>query len=506
MEYKYLAEWVRQSPRKRDNSLYVEDICRWENQVFIFFSHKNEYLHINLEGNPYLFFADRKLLEKCLCTRLKGFYSHIKGAAINDISLKTDDRVISIHCRKKNMYGEIENMVLIAEMIPRNTNLILAKEDSGGSGKNKSGNLYVIDCLRAVSFTDSSRRAVLPGQKYEYPPVSGFSLTSSDVQYPLSVDSGGKIVASKLIKAGADNGFNDMDSLFGYLFFDVYLTKRGKQFKQSTIKQLRNQIRKLERKKFKLKKELEEYQDADLYKIKAELIKYNLNKIRPGMEKIKLTNYYQNPPSDIEVELIPEKSALQNMHHYFKKYRKSISGREMKQQQLVRTDDDIDHTERRITDIEDTDYSADALFSFSSQKSGKSKAQPAANRYKKIRVGADWEIFVGRTAKENDELTCKMAKPNDWWFHSRIYQGSHIILRNYAQKQVTDELVLICCRLAAYYSKAKHSSNVPVDYTQVRYVTKPHKSPPGFVIYKHQKTVFVNPLSFREVSAVINSS
>lgn len=505
MEHKYLAEWTRKSARKHAKSLYIHDICRWENQIFIFFARTGKYLHINLEGNPYLFFACKQLIEKFPYSRINGFYYHIKGAEVKDIELKSDDRVVSVYCQKKDIYGEIQNLILVAEVIPRNTNLILVKDATDNPDANSAANRTVIDCLRAVSFNDSSQRAVLPSQEYKYPTVSGFTLTDSEVEYPLAIDKQGRIITVKQINDYPDQIYNDTNPLFQSLFYDFYLNKRANQIKKTKLKELRNKIRKLQKKKVKLAKELEDYLEADRYKIKAELIKFNLNKIKPGMDKVELINYYQNPPSEIEVELLTDKSPLQNMNYYFKKYRKSLSGREMKQQQIVQTENDIDHAERHIFDVENTDYPPELIFSMSEKKNRKSKTEQSATRYKKIRVDADWEIFVGRTAKENDELTCKMAKPNDWWFHSRIYQGSHIILRNYAKKEVSENLILLCCRLAAYNSKAKHSSNVPVDYTQVRYVTKPHKSPPGFVIYKNQKTVFVNPLSFREVSLIINS-
>jgi len=91
-----------------------------------------------------------------------------------------------------------------------------------------------------------------------------------------------------------------------------------------------------------------------------------------------------------------------------------------------------------------------------------------------------------------------LAKPDDWWFHTRIYRGTHIILRNYKRKELPETLKILCCRLAAYFSKAKKSSNIPVDYTQIRYVRKPRGSVAGYVTYKNQKTLYVDPLSMRE--------
>ncbi len=113
-------------------------------------------------------------------------------------------------------------------------------------------------------------------------------------------------------------------------------------------------------------------------------------------------------------------------------------------------------------------------------------------------AGKEWKIHSGRTRKENDELTTKFANSDDWFFHSRIYHGSHIIVRNPDKSEnLPREVKIFAAKIAAYFSKAKHSTNVPVDFTKVKYVSKPRKSPPGFVTYKHQKTLFVKPLNPR---------
>ena len=135
------------------------------------------------------------------------------------------------------------------------------------------------------------------------------------------------------------------------------------------------------------------------------------------------------------------------------------------------------------------------------QKKKKFKAQSG---YKKLIIDENWKIYIGRTSKENDQLTTRIAKPHDWWFHTRIFRGTHVILRNLNKKELPDNLKHLCCRLAAYYSKAKKSSNVPVDYTQIRYVRKPHGSAVGYVTYTNQKTLFVDPISMRDAAKVIN--
>ena len=104
----------------------------------------------------------------------------------------------------------------------------------------------------------------------------------------------------------------------------------------------------------------------------------------------------------------------------------------------------------------------------------------------------NYTLLVGKNNLQNDYLTTKLAKSNDIWFHTKDIHGSHAILQTKGETPPID-IIIRCAQIAAYYSKAKLSSNVPVDYTFVKYVKKPSGSKPGFVIYTHNKTVNVTP-------------
>ena len=103
-------------------------------------------------------------------------------------------------------------------------------------------------------------------------------------------------------------------------------------------------------------------------------------------------------------------------------------------------------------------------------------------------------IYVGKNNKQNDFLTCKLARNNDMWFHTKDIHGSHVVLKlDKSIKKVPDSIIYRCATIAAYYSKAKMSQNVPVDYTYIKYVKKPNGAKPGMVIYTDNKTLYVNP-------------
>jgi len=113
------------------------------------------------------------------------------------------------------------------------------------------------------------------------------------------------------------------------------------------------------------------------------------------------------------------------------------------------------------------------------------------DNYMKLKVD-DYDVFIGKNNKQNDYLTLKVAKDNDYWFHTKDIHGSHLILKCNGQMP-KEETIIRCAELASYYSKAKFSSNVPVDYTLAKYVKKPKGTPPGYVIFTNNKTVYVNP-------------
>ena len=103
-----------------------------------------------------------------------------------------------------------------------------------------------------------------------------------------------------------------------------------------------------------------------------------------------------------------------------------------------------------------------------------------------------YTVFVGKNNKQNDYLTCKFASKNDLWFHTKDIHGSHVVLQSNG-KEISDDILIKCAKLAAKNSKAKQSSNVPVDYTFIKFVKKPSGAKPGMVIYSNNKTLYVNP-------------
>jgi len=289
-----------------------------------------------------------------------------------------------------------------------------------------------------------------------------------------------------------------MNSLSEELYYQHIFLQRNEKIKRQKIKVVEQKIKKKRKKVERLKLEFKDSMKIEKWLHFAELLKANFSKIKSGVAEIELKNYYENGFPTVKILLDKEKNSQENIEYYFKKHRKSKAGKKKIAKQIIVTRKEIEELEKEVFELEEKEI-------FLENKREKRQKFKKISKYKKILIDSSWEIYIGRTAKENDELTTKLAKNHDWWFHTRIFRGTHILLRNLNKNELPDKLKLLCCRLAAYYSKAKKSSNVPVDYTQIRYVCKPRKSVPGFVTYKNQKTLYVEPLSMRDAVKTINN-
>lgn len=481
MQYKYLAEWLNEN---KEQNLVFKSIAKFEDQYYIEFSKRKEGLHINLSSQDcFCFFTQNKTIPFEQRNELDIMNTHLSKAHLRELSISNTDRIIYLSFSKIDIYNNKQKYKLILELIPRYQNIILLKVDEDDE--------RIIDCIKKVSFAENRQRQILPGLGYT-PPQTDFKIEKEDVHFPVSIDS-----VKKLRESSEESlKFNSINILFEELYFNWIFKARNERIKSEKIKRINKEIKKKTKKIEKQKKELITANKEESWKQKAELLKANFTSMKKGMRSIVLQNYYEDEFPEIEIILNPEKDAKQNIKHYFKKYRKARDGKTEIQKQIKIAQNEIEVLERDIFELEETD-----TFLSNQEKNKKEKTQKTG--YKKIVINEDWEIYIGRTSKENDTLTTRFAKPHDWWFHTRVFKGTHVILRNYNKKELPNKLKLLCSQLAAYYSKAKKSTNVPVDRTQIRYVRKPRGSAPGYVIYKEQKTLFVDPLSIRAVAEIL---
>lgn len=259
---------------------------------------------------------------------------------------------------------------------------------------------------------------------------------------------------------------------------------------------------KLDRVNNKIKKqnqELLESEKADDYRVKGELLTSYIYMVQKGMEEVELDNFYDNN-SKIRVNLNKNLTPSENAQKYFKKYNKMKNASEEISKQIKINLEESEYLENSLLAIENCDNDKDLKEIreeliregyIKSYRMPKKDIKPNTQYLKYMSSGGNL-IMVGKNNKQNDYLTLRLADNEDLWFHTKNIPGSHVVLKC-AGKKVLDEEILEAATLAAYYSKAKMSANVPVDYTIKKHVKKPSGAKPGMVIYETNKTAYVTP-------------
>lgn len=284
---------------------------------------------------------------------------------------------------------------------------------------------------------------------------------------------------------------------------DYYLIKDKKErINQKSSNMKKNISLKLERINHKLEKQAKELKDsekADEYKVKGELLTAFIYMIKPGMESIKLANFYDNN-EEIEIKLKAHFSPSENAQKYFKKYNKLKNATEELTKQIAINGEEAQYLENTLLSIENCENEKELKEIkeelmregyIKTYKMPKKNNKPGTNIMKYISSNGNL-IMVGKNNKQNDYLTLRLADNEDLWFHTKDIPGSHVLLK-VGGKKFDEKEILEAATLAAYYSKAKMSENVPVDYTTKRNVRKPSGAKPGLVIYEKNKTVYVTP-------------
>lgn len=286
-----------------------------------------------------------------------------------------------------------------------------------------------------------------------------------------------------------------------------------KSYRNYVLKMILEVLKKYQKRLVHIDEKLEDSKDREKYKLYGELITANLYQIRnENISEITLDNYYTG--QKITIPLDGKYSPSVNAKRFFKKYHKLKNAFEIVQLQKEETLQELSYIESIIYELENCstiEEVSEIWEEISENVMLKEKTEPYQKR-KKAKVKKStltknknvsfnplkytidgYSLFVGRNNKENDYLTLKYAKKEDLWFHTKEIHGSHAILK-LAQNQIPDPKVLIqCAQIVAYHSKARNSSNVPVDFCEVRFVKKPNGAKPGMVIYHHNQTLYVTP-------------
>ena len=245
----------------------------------------------------------------------------------------------------------------------------------------------------------------------------------------------------------------------------------------------------------------EESAERDTLRIKGDLLSANMYAIQKGETSVKLQNFYDENLAELEIALDPALTPQQNAQKYYKNYRKAKTAEEKLTEQIGLAQTELTYIDSVFESLALAENERDlneiraelAEQGYVRRKAGKkNQKQPALSAPLKFKTSDGFTVLVGRNNRQNDKLTMKDANNNDIWFHTKNIPGSHTVLVTDG-KAPTETAMEEAAVLAAQHSRAKDSAQVPVDYTQIRYVSKPQGAKPGMVIYVQYKTVYVDP-------------
>lgn len=291
---------------------------------------------------------------------------------------------------------------------------------------------------------------------------------------------------------------------FSQLLDDFY-RERDKQERmrvreQDLLKLLSTHSERLSRKIGVQRGELEQCADRDGLRVAGDLISANMYQLEKGAQSADLANFYEEDAPLVHIKLDPALTPSQNAQKYYKEYRKAKTAEEKLTEQISLAEQELEYLEtvldalaRAETERDLSEIRAELQEQGYLRKLRSKKEKPAAvSAPMKFTTSDGFTVLVGRNNRQNDKLTLKTANNNDIWFHTKNIPGSHTVLVTEG-KSPTETAMTEAAQLAALHSRAKDSAQVPVDYTQIRNVSKPVGAKPGMVIYVNYKTIYVTP-------------
>lgn len=470
---------------------------------------------------------------------------HLIGGKISGIFMQGLERIVNIEIETINEFNEIENKTLILELMGKHSNIIL-----------KNQNDIIIDAMRHIA-SNNSYREILPSRIYTLPQSNKYEFTKlsgpEEFGEKLEIDSTENDYAKKLSNTftGISLSFaksaveqRELPEIYNYIneiinseklkfelegsdyvlklsdqekemfelnffiddfYFERETTEAFTNARNTMLRMILEVLKKYKNRLTSIDAKLQECDGMDKYRLYGELITANLYQLtNTHSDSIELYNYYDN--SNIKIPLDVKYSPSMNAKRYFKKYSKLKNAYKIVSEQKVETEKELNYIESIVYELEDSTCLEDVQDIFEEisenvvfkeklkrkEKKNKNQKKKKQQKFSPIEYEVNgYKIYVGRNNKENDWLTLSFASKTDYWFHTKDVQGSHVILK--ADKEVNDDILVKVAEIAAKHSKAKMSSNVPVDYCLVQFVKKPNGSKPGMVIFTNNKTLNVNP-------------
>ena len=459
---------------------------------------------------------------------------YLQGAVIESIKQIENDRIVEITVSNKNEIGDHIQATLIIEIMGKHSNILLVDKSSH----------KILEVIKHIGFSQNSYRTLLPGANYIAPPstdaLNPFTikdeklfeilqtqeLTAKNLQ---SLFQGlGRDTATELEKqllndkltnfrnffgqetnpcltdksfscvpfsSKTAENFDSLSQLLDICYKDKAERDRVKQQASELIRRVENELQKNRQKLKKQEKELLATENAEEFRQKGELLTTFLHQVPNDQDQVILENYYTNQP--ITVALDKALTPNQNAQRYFKRYQKLKEAVKYLTDLIEETKATILYLESVETVLnqagldEIAEIREELIQTGFIRRRQREKIQKRQKPEQYLASDGKTIIYVGRNNLQNEELTFKMARKEELWFHAKDIPGSHVVISG--NLNPTDEVKTDAAELAAYFSKGRLSNLVQVDMIEVKKLNKPTGGKPGFVTYTGQKTLRVTP-------------
>ncbi len=476
---------------------------------------------------------------------------YLSGAILNSVEQPKNDRMLCLNFSSRNELGDQMELGLVTEIMARHSNIILVDKSNNkildaikhvGPDVNRYRTLLpgaeyiqppkqnLQDPFTKKEFSDISSLVkgypnvdVLAEQlkhtlqglgndtalalaNYLHKPGDlNNNFQSFFAQFDKYKPTLSKLVNNKIAFSAFPYPHTKENKTYGTLseLLDAYYTQQAQRDRvreqgNVLIEVVKKQLKKNLNKLKKLTKELAATNSADEYRIKGEILTTFLTKVKRGMSSVELPNYYDDNKL-IKISISNQLYPSENAQKYFKKYQKAKNAVGYLSDQIKLTKQEIDYFENiqsqielanpeDLTDIRSELEEGGYLKNHDQHRNRKNKRRKIS-KPEKFTASDGTTILVGKNNLQNEKLTMHTADKRDTWLHTQKIPGSHVIIQSFDPSEQT---LQEAAELAAYFSKARNSTKVPVDYTRVKNIRKPNGTKPGYVIYDSQKTLLVD--------------
>ena len=459
---------------------------------------------------------------------------YLQGAVIESIEQIENDRIVEITVSNKNEIGDHIQATLIIEIMGKHSNILLVDKSSH----------KILEVIKHIGFSQNSYRTLLPGATYIAPPstealnpfmvkdeklfeiLQTQELTAKNLQnlfQGLGRDTATELERQLLndklatfrnffgqetnpcltdksfscvpFSSKTAENFDSLSQLLDIYYKDKAERDRVKQQASELIRRVENELQKNRQKLKKQEKELLATENAEEFRQKGELLTTFLHQVPNDQDQVILENYYTNQP--ITIALDKALTPNQNAQKYFKRYQKLKESVKYLTDLIEETKATILYLESVETVLnqagldEIAEIREELIQTGFIRRRQREKIQKRQKPEQYLASDGKTIIYVGRNNLQNEELTFKMARKEELWFHAKDIPGSHVVISG--NLNPTDEVKTDAAELAAYFSKGRLSNLVQVDMIEVKKLNKPTGGKPGFVTYTGQKTLRVTP-------------